>query len=460
MADSNFSARFIAQEVYCSYPISTIYGSGPRYLYYALLFLACTTRWRGWLSDVFLGTAATYAGTAAIQAFILLASHQKDPPPTSVTIPYVPDGANLTLPFPSLISGVTEISVQPSALELDIDAVLAIVVTGYLMFLPLQCWSGSFQYKRAKYLVITLWNLLMLAGTICALIYWPLQQKKPTQYMFCKPQFPPSDKVGNDGWQPSLWKSSWNATVWDIFSDATSFLELESVCFYPCFNTSQTLRQATSLEAHVVKGDLSELSQKGIWAKVTYSKGYIYNLIAISIALNMLHLAFQFYNYTSRFPSRYVVVAWRNRRSIYRGLKEDFQNSGNKIRESICPDPSKLRMVQLLHVWKIFHPRVIATWIYPTVDVVFLLILFLGVVVSPFTVVAFVAWIEWYIHNDGPPQEYMEQVGQWSPLIALGLVILSAGILRLKYYIASNDELDHEIRKGEARLQELRSMKN
>ena len=101
MADSNFSARFIAQEVYCSYPISTIYGSGPRYLYYALLFLAYTTRWRGWLSDVFLGTAATYAGTAAIQAFILLASHQKDPPPTSVTIPYVPDGANLTLPFPS-----------------------------------------------------------------------------------------------------------------------------------------------------------------------------------------------------------------------------------------------------------------------------------------------------------------------------------------------------------------------
>lgn len=278
--------------------------------------------------------------------------------------------------------------------------------------------------------------------------------------MFCKLQFPPSDKVRNDGWQPSLWKSSWNATVWDIFSDATSFLELESVCLYPCFNTSQTLRQATSLEAHVVKGDLSELSQKGIWAKVTYSKGYIYSLIAISIALNMLHLAFQFYNYTSRFPSRYVVVAWRNRRSIYRGLKEDFQNSGNKIRESICPDPSKLRMVQLLHIWKIFHPRVIATWIYPTVDVVFLLILFLGVVVSPFTVVAFVAWIEWYIHNDGPPQEYMEQVGQWSPLIALGLVILSAGILRLKYYIASNDELDHEIRKGEARLQELRSMKN
>lgn len=31
---------------------------------------------------------------------------------------------------------------------------------------------------------------------------------------------------------------------------------------------------------------------------------------------------------------------------------------------------------------------------------------------------------------------------------------------RLNYYIASNDELDHEIRKGEARLQELRSMRN
>lgn len=180
MAGSNFSARFIAQEVYCSYPISTIYNSSPRYLYYALLFLACATRWRGWLSDVFLGTAATYAGTAAIQAFILLGSHQNNPPPAPVTIPYIPDGANLTSAFPSLISGTTEVSVQPSTIELDIDAVLAIVVIGYLMFLPLQCWSGSFQYKRAKYVVITLWNLPHAGGNdLCIdILYWPLQQRK------------------------------------------------------------------------------------------------------------------------------------------------------------------------------------------------------------------------------------------------------------------------------------------
>lgn len=259
MAGSNFSARFIAQEVYCSYPISTIYNSSPRYLYYALLFLACATRWRGWLSDVFLGTAATYAGTAAIQAFILLGSHQNNPPPAPVTIPYIPDGANLTSAFPSLISGTTEVSVQPSTIELDIDAVLAIVVIGYLMFLPLQCWSGSFQYKRAKYVVITLWNLPHAGGNdLCIdILYWPLQQRKKKKNVnsihVLQATVSPSEKVRNDGWQPNLWKSSWNATVWGIFNDSSSFLELESMCFYPCFNTSQTLWQATSLEAHVVK---------------------------------------------------------------------------------------------------------------------------------------------------------------------------------------------------------------
>ncbi|RJE26977.1 hypothetical protein PHISCL_00678 [Aspergillus sclerotialis] len=417
-------------------------------------------RWRGWLADVFLGTGATYAGTAAIQAFILLGSYHKAPPPAPVTIPYVPDGTNLTSVFPSLISGITEVSVQPSVLELDIDAVLAIVVTGYLAFLPLQCWSGSFLYRRAKYVVIFLWNILMLAGTICALTYWPLQQRKPTQYMFCNPQYPPFDEISNDGWQSNLWKSSWNSTIWGIFSNTSSLIELESICFYPCFNTTQTLRQQSALEAHVVKGDLSHSSRKGLLAKVTYSQGYIYGLIALSVALNMLHLAFQIFHYPSRIPLRYVSAVWRDRGSIYRGLKEDFQNSRNKIRESICTDPLRLRTIRPLGIWKIFHARIIETWIYPVFDVVFLIILFFSVVVSPFTVIAFVTWIEWYIHNDGPPQEHIEQVGQWSPLVALGLVILSGGILRLKYYIASLEELDHEISKGEARLQELRSLRN
>lgn len=460
MVEVNSSLPFVAQETFCSYPISTIYNSGPRYLYYALLFLTCATRWRGWLADVFLGTGATYAGTAAIQAFILVGSHQKPPESAPVTIPYIPGRTNLTLAFPSLVTEKTEVPVQPSAVELDIDAVLAIVVTGYLVFLPLQCWSGSLHYKRSKYAVIFLWNLLMLAGTICALVYWPLQQNKPTQYMFCNPQFPPFDKVSSDGWQQNLWNSSWNSTVIAIFNNASSMLELESVCFYPCFNTTQTLRQQTALEANVAKGDQYQTSKKGLLAKVTYSKGYIYGLVAMSVALNMLHLAFQLFRYPSRIPSRYVSTVWNDRKSIYRGIKEDFRDSSTEIREATCTDPSRLSTMNPLRTWKIFRPRTVEVWVYPTFDVIFLIVLFLSLVVSPLTVIAFISWIEWYIHHDGPPQEHIEQVGQWSPIVALGLVIISAGILRMKYHIASVEELDHDVRRGEEHLEKLRSLRN
>lgn len=156
MAANDSLPLFVVQETLCAYPISTVYNSCPRYLYYALLFVSCATRWRGWLADVFLGTAATYAGTAAIQAFILVASRRRIPSATTVSIPLVWNGTDLIDDFPSIVTDETEVPLRPFAQDLDGDAVLAIVVTGYLVFLPLHCWSRSLQYKRSKYAVIVL----------------------------------------------------------------------------------------------------------------------------------------------------------------------------------------------------------------------------------------------------------------------------------------------------------------
>lgn len=64
---SELSPLFTAQQVVCAYPISDVWASTPRYLYYALLAANLVLRTRSWLVNVFLGAAATYAGAAAIQ---------------------------------------------------------------------------------------------------------------------------------------------------------------------------------------------------------------------------------------------------------------------------------------------------------------------------------------------------------------------------------------------------------
>ena len=50
---------FIAEWITCAYPVSDLYASSPRYLYYALLVLALLTQWHSWLANVFLGAAAS-----------------------------------------------------------------------------------------------------------------------------------------------------------------------------------------------------------------------------------------------------------------------------------------------------------------------------------------------------------------------------------------------------------------
>lgn len=312
---------FIAQEAVCYYDISTLYNSCPRYLFYALLVASCVTRWTGWLADVFLGAAATYAGTAAIEAFILVASEQKRPTPAPVTIPLIPENSTLWNDFPQLITDTNEIMLQPGSLDLDADAVLAIVVTGYLVFLPLQCWSRVLTHQRARNVLFYLWNMLMLAGSICALVYAAHNSKIPRQYMFCFPGLPPWEKTSSDGWQSSWRTSTWNNSVWETFSNITQWGTVGDICFNPCFNSTQTLRQPTSLHSWVASKDSGLAHPDRFWNKLVYSRRYIYSLIILCLVLNLVHLTFKFLPYRSRIPSAQIVVIWRERKSIWNGFK-------------------------------------------------------------------------------------------------------------------------------------------
>jgi Tfp pilus assembly protein PilO len=81
-------------------------------------------------------------------------------------------------------------------------------------------------------------------------------------------------------------------------------------------------------------------------------------------------------------------------------------------------------------------------------------------IISPLTIIAFVVWIEWWINNDGPSQENPQQVGQWSSLVSIALLLVSAAILSLKYRLATTSELDTEIEKTKTHLENLQQRRD
>ncbi|OOF98978.1 hypothetical protein ASPCADRAFT_2403 [Aspergillus carbonarius ITEM 5010] len=452
---------FIAEEVICAYPISTFYDSCPRYLFYALLLATCLTRWTGWLADVFLGAAATYAGAAAIQAFILVSSPPKQPPAEPVTIPFVSNHTSLWDTFPALITETDQISLTPAALDLDADAVLAIVVTAYLTFLPLQCWSRAISQERARYILFSLWHILMLAGSICALIYWPTLRNTPVQYTFCYPDLPPTTTpISSDGWEPRTRPSTWNTSIWALFTNDTLFNQLPSICFYPCFNTTQVLRQPTSLEAVIASGDYRVHQRSRFWDEVVYSQRYIYSLIILTMIVNVSLLLFKILPYHSRLPSAQVRTIWSERNAILHGLKTDYRSTIHLSRSHRTAVMEKTRL--RLSMWKpargLITLHAVGLWVRLLLDTVVLCTLVFSIIVSPLTVIAFVVWIEYYIHEDGPSQETPKQVGQWAPLASIGFLVVSAAVLKVKYWVASREELEAEIGRLRGELGRLERM--
>jgi hypothetical protein len=140
--------------------------------------------------------------------------------------------------------------VQPDGVELDIDCITAVVVTVFVVGRPLQIWSRTMRWGMIIRYMLLFWNLSMLAGTICALVAWPTTNLTAPQYRFCYDGFLDPDSHTSDGWNASIWQGTWNATVWNTSSNPnTVWQNLPANCFYPCFNTSQSIRQSSSLRA-------------------------------------------------------------------------------------------------------------------------------------------------------------------------------------------------------------------
>lgn len=189
------------------------------------------------------------------------------------------------------------------------------------------------------------------------------------------------------------------------------------------------------------------------WAKLAYSSSYIYSLIAVSVILNCLLLCFRLLPFRSRIPAMKVAIIWKQRKDIWNKLKSGFETA-RKMDRGDNENPCHQRTV-----WRRLRshlsPKVIKQWASIWVDVILLAAILLSIIISPLTAIAFVVWIEWYIYNDGPAQENPQQVGQWSYLVSIGLLLLSAVILRLRYRVSSVAELDRDIEDLRRRLVKL-----
>lgn len=456
------TSLLIAQEVTCYYPISDIYSPTPRYLFYCLLALSFITASHGWVAHIIFGAAVSYAATASIEAFILLTAQFGSNTAEPVSIPFLSLSTlppSLSSSTPGIMLNETYVDVQPDYLELDVDAVTSIVVTAYLVGLPLQCWSSTGRTRRILHWLILLWNMMMLAGSISALVLWPNLNVSPPQYRFCYAGVYDSSTVQSTGWDPEFFSGSWNETIWNLFDGPLTnnnlWFELPTNCFYPCFNTSQVMRESTRLRATVFG---TEESGDGVSVNLhTWSfyrndefQPLIYSALAVFTAAQLyLLIVGRLGLCTSRVPIYKPINLWFERKEIVRSLYADLR-AGRSSLSKIAHHPSSLfsaiKRIHTLHRHPIFHFLIDTTTIAVLIAVMFL---------GPLTIIAFIVWIEQYIHSDGEPNETIEAVGQWQFIVQIGIVLIAAVILRLRYVVAPEEEIQRDIVRARKHLEYL-----
>ena len=358
---------FVAyQDIECVYPMSGLYGRAPRTLYYALLLFVVIFRRQDWLAAGAAGACLILGGSAAIHALILA-------PILSLGTSSVPDGL-------VQLSNSTEVTIRALVTDLDSDATLAVVGTGFLLIMPMAIWSE--QLRRHEALpVLILWIILMFVGMVCCMVNLygvdgsaagPLRQ-----FRFCSPGYENDFRLNDDPIE--IINHSWNETIWNYFNNT----EKSRVgCLYPCLTANELLRQPEDVK--VIAFDNINPSETIFWV-LDVSSALIYGCVPFSIILSLILLFLRMQGYSGSpnpFATTEEVHGWR------------------------------AKCAQFLH-WAIY--------IY-------------GRLLTPFVVVAFLIWVEWIIWYD-VQSETLNAVGQWTPLLGAGLVFISAFVSQFRVRI-------------------------
>lgn len=467
---SNLTDRpLIAQTVTCYYQISDVWAPTPRYLYYCLLFLSFVTPRHTWVAHIFFGGAVTYAATAAFEAFILLSADLPAPSTQYVSVPSF-SFDNL----PDVLEGIPAIynfgrglvPVKPDYLELDIDAITAVVVTAYLVGLPLQCWSSTARTSRMLHLLIFFWNILMLAGTVAVLVLWPNLNTSFPQFRFCFAGVDDGNTTQNSDYEDMYYAGSWNATVWSIFgpteADNERWLESSTLCYYPCFSTHQILRHPDSLRATLWDRNQDPRAMIHTYQHYTTDEfqPLIYTAVGVFTAAQIYLLTVgRLRLCTDRVPIYRPFHLWVKRKEIIQSFGADVRYALRKLATAIRHPRSRAARQPT----SANKPSEIARSVkHPVlcffVDLLTICLLIGVMIFGPLVIIAFVVWIERYLHADGKPREGVEAVGQWTFIVQIGVLLLAVVIIRFRHMLASEDEIQRDILLAKQKVAELENI--
>jgi hypothetical protein len=256
---------------------------------------------QNWLTAGAAAACLTYGGSAAIHALILA-------PIPSLGKPPVPHGT-VQLPNSTLLD------ITPLAIDLDSDATLAIVGTGFLIIIPMALWSERFRHSGAVPILV-LWILLMFVGMISCMANTyvingsssgPLLQSR-----FCSPGY--NDTYPFSGNPTPLIRNSWNETIWMHFSSLTP--ASSSSCIYPCLSATELLRQPG--DARVIH--FLEISSPSVlyWA-IYITTAVVYGGIPLTLIFSIAILVLRLRGHTSsmKFASLSEMADWHTKTRFF-----------------------------------------------------------------------------------------------------------------------------------------------
>ena len=359
-------------DLLCAYAVSGQYGYAPRILYYTLIGIVVLIRKHVWLAAGASAYIMSYAGAAAVHAIILCSIHASS---TS----WLPDG-HVWLPDGHVwLDNGKSVWVEGRVLDLDTDATLAIVGVGFLMLLPFAVYSTTFQRSEAKP-ILAAWGVLMLIGAICCLV--TLYTVNTTsdgsfnQYRICNINITDSLSIPNT--LPPL-DSDWNQTISNFFNNQST---ASTSCVYPCLYSSQILHSPSDIT--VILYPIVQAGSSRYWA-FKILEALVYACVPLYIVGGIILLLHKrFWDHSPKNQS--ALLSMRN----------------HFIALASGPMTPKAGL-----------------------EFVFVCFQAYALVFAPFVMVVFVIFAEFSLSLD-PESESIRHVGQWQPLLSVGLVGIAA----------------------------------
>jgi hypothetical protein len=282
---------------------------------------------------------------------------------------------SLALARPSVPNGIvtttdgTEITVKALAIDLDADATLAIVGAGFLAVIPMALWSAQFRHSGAVPILV-LWIILMFAGMICSMaVSYGVDRSfvgPLLQYRFCTPGY--NNTLPFSGNPTIPINNNWNETIWTYFTNSTI---KNPSCIYPCLSSTYFLRQAGDLHVGILPGPFFS----GFYN--IYTAEIMWVCVPVNIILSIIILVLR--------------LRGHNSTSLHISFRSPFHSFKDKALDVLATllNHSYARKLMM------------------------------------YTFCLFLWFTELIIWIDLQSEE-MQLVGQWAPLVGVGLVLVAA----------------------------------